>query len=173
MEKEEKRKCVFLDRDGVLNAERGEYTYRTEDFEVLPWVPEALELLKANGFLLIIVTNQGGIAKGVYTKEAVFACHQKLQQACGDLIDALYYAPGHPAVSESLSRKPDSLMLEKAIARFNIDPERSWLIGDRKRDLEAAAKVGVKSILVGAEEALVHELREEDLLAAARFIVAS
>ena len=165
------RPCVFLDRDGVLNRERGEYTFRTEEFEVLPGVPEALKLLKENGFLLIIITNQAGIAKGLYTKEHVFACHEKLQQACGNLIDALYYSPMHPSVSESLSRKPDSLMLEKAMAKFKIDPARSWLVGDKKRDLQAAAKVNVKAILVGEEETIPHPLREKDLLAAAKFII--
>lgn len=165
------RPCVFLDRDGVLNAERGEYTFRTEEFEILPGVPEALKLLKESGFLLIVITNQAGIAKKLYTKEHVFACHQKLQQACGNLIDGLYFAPLHPSVSESLMRKPDSLMLEKAIARFNIDPERSWLVGDRKRDLEAAAKVNVKAILVGEEETCRAQYREKDLLAAARLII--
>src|SRR5688572_17454743 len=136
MEKEQNgRPCVFLDRDGVLNAERGDYTYRTEDFEIINGVPEALNLLKENGYLLIVITNQAGIAKGLYTKEQVFACHDKLQHACGNIIDALYFAPLHPTVSESLSRKPDSLMLEKAIAKFNIDPEKSWLVGDKKRDL--------------------------------------
>ena len=162
---------MFLDRDGVLNVERGDYTYQVDEFEVMPGVPEALQLLKKAGYLLIVVTNQGGIAKGLYNKEAVLACHEKLQQACGNLLDALYYAPSHPSVSESLSRKPDSLMLEKAMARFNIAPENSWLIGDRKRDLEAAAKVNVKSILAGHEETFPHPFRENDLLAAARFIL--
>ena len=165
------RPCVFLDRDGVLNAERGEYTFRTEDFEIIPGVPEALKLLKDAGFLLIVITNQAGIAKRLYTKEHVFVCHEKLQQACCGIIDALCYAPLHPSVSESLSRKPDSLMLEKAIARFNIDVENSWFIGDKKRDLQAAAKVGVKAILVGDEETYVHPFREKDLLAAAKFII--
>ena len=165
-----KRRCVFLDRDGVLNAERGEYTFRTEEFEVLPGVPEALKLLKENGYLLIVITNQAGIAKGLYTREHVFACHEKLQQACGNIIDAIYFAPMHPSVSESLSRKPDSLMLEKAIAKFNVDPENSWLVGDRKRDLQAAMKVNVKAILVGEEETYEYPFREKDLLAASKFI---
>ena len=163
--------CVFLDRDGVLNRERGEYTFRPEEFEILPGVPEALKLLKENGFLLIVITNQAGIAKVLYTKEHVLTCHEKLQQACGNLIDALYYAPLHPSVSESLSRKPDSLMLEKAMAKFNIAPKKSWLVGDKKRDLQAAAKVNVKSILVGEEETYEAEVRKKDLFAAARFII--
>lgn len=167
-----KTKCVFLDRDGVLNAERGDYTYQLADFEVLPGVPEALKLLKAHGYLLVVITNQGGIAKGLYTKAEVFACHEKLQQACNGMLDALYYAPGHPSVSESLSRKPDSLMIEKAISRFNIDPEKSWFVGDRKRDLQAAAKAGIKAILVGEEETWEHPYREPDLLTAAHFILA-
>lgn len=164
--------CVFLDRDGVLNVERGDYTYLLEDFDVIPGVPEALQLLKDNGFLLVVITNQGGIAKGLYTKSEVFACHEKLQAACGNLIDALYYSPSHPSVTESLSRKPDSLMLEKAIAKFGIDIERSWFVGDRKRDLQAAAKVGVNAILVGEEETAAHIYKEKDLLAAAEYIVA-
>ncbi len=165
------RPCVFLDRDGVLNAERGEYTFRPEEFEILPGVPEALQLLKATGFLLIVITNQAGIAKGLYTREHVWACHEKLQQACGNLIDALYYAPMHPSVSESLSRKPDSLLLEKAIARFNLDPHSSWLVGDRKRDLEAAAKVGVKGILIEGEETWPAPLKAKNLLQAAEIII--
>ncbi|WP_018478354.1 D-glycero-alpha-D-manno-heptose-1,7-bisphosphate 7-phosphatase [Pontibacter roseus] len=143
------QKCVFLDRDGVLNRERGDYTYRLEDFEVLPGVPEALALLKQNGYLLVVVTNQGGVAKGLYTKADVLACHQKLQNSCNHLLDALYYAPSHPAFSESLSRKPDSLMLERAIARYSIDPMQSWMVGDSERDLQAAEKVGVPTIMVG------------------------
>lgn len=146
-----KNKCVFLDRDGVLNVERGDYTYREEDFEVISGVPEALALLKELGYLLVVVTNQGGIAKNIFTRADMNKCHQKLQNICNNLIDAIYYAPAHPAVSNSLTRKPDSLMLEKAIAKFNIDPETSWLVGDQLRDLQAAAKVGVKGILITPE----------------------
>ena len=145
----QKQKCVFLDRDGVLNRERGDYTYTLEDFEVLPGVPEAMALLKENGYLLIVVTNQAGVAKGRYGRADVLACHNKLQETCGALIDAMYYAPSHPDFSESLSRKPDSLMLERAMAKYNIDPAQSWLVGDSLRDLQAAARVGVQAVLVG------------------------
>ncbi|KAA5547397.1 D-glycero-alpha-D-manno-heptose-1,7-bisphosphate 7-phosphatase [Adhaeribacter rhizoryzae] len=165
-------KCVFLDRDGVLNEERGDYTYRVEDFNIITGVPEALQILKAAGYRLVIVTNQGGIAKGLYTKTNMLACHQKLQQACNYLIDAIYYAPAHPSVSASLARKPDSLMLEKAIARFNLDITQSWLVGDQHRDILAAQKVGVKPIWIKNEPTapLTDVLVAPDLLAAAKLI---
>lgn len=168
----QKNKCVFLDRDGVLNRERGDYTYRLEDFEVLPRVPEALALLKENGYLLIIITNQAGVAKGLYQREDVLACHQKLQDSCETLIDAIYYAPHHPSYSESLSRKPDCLMFEKALAKFNIDPEASWMVGDSLRDLQAAAKVGVASVLVGEQHpAQTHPWQARDLWEATQLIL--
>ena len=167
-----KQKCVFLDRDGVLNRERGDYTYLLDDFEVLPGVPEALALLKNNGYLLIVVTNQGGVAKGLYTRKDVMACHQKLQDSCEQLIDAMYYAPSHPNFSESLSRKPDSLMLERAIAKYNIDVAQSWMVGDSLRDIEAADKVGVRSILVGDKyEAGTYPVHVKDLWEATQVIV--
>ncbi|MHA6247252.1 D-glycero-alpha-D-manno-heptose-1,7-bisphosphate 7-phosphatase [Pontibacter sp. CAU 1760] len=167
-----KTKCVFLDRDGVLNRERGDYTYKLDEFEVLPGVPEALRLLKENGYLLIVITNQAGIAKGRYLRSDVLACHQKLQDACGQLIDAIYYAPGHPSFSESLSRKPDSLMLERAVAKFNIDPVASWMVGDSLRDLEAAAKVKVKSVLVGDKYAAgAHTYQAHNLWEASQLIM--
>ncbi|GAB3197427.1 D-glycero-D-manno-heptose 1,7-bisphosphate phosphatase [Pontibacter aydingkolensis] len=168
----QQQKCVFLDRDGVLNRERGEYTYKLDEFEVLPGVPEALRLLKQNGYLLIVVTNQGGIAKKMYQKADVMACHNKLQDSCNSLIDAIYYAPGHPKYSESLSRKPDSLMLERAMAKYSIDPSQSWMVGDSLRDIEAADKVGVKSILVGDKyDAGTYTLQVNDLWEAAQVIL--
>ncbi|WP_210465539.1 D-glycero-alpha-D-manno-heptose-1,7-bisphosphate 7-phosphatase [Rufibacter roseolus] len=165
-----KRKAVFLDRDGVLNVERGDYTWRTQDFEVCAGVPEALALLKEMGYLLIVVTNQAGITKGLYSKADVLACHQKLQDACGQLLDDLYMAPGHPSVSESLSRKPDSLMLERAIAKYNLAPIACWLVGDQPRDIQAAAKCGISGILVGPHPSGTHVQQERDLLAAAQWI---
>lgn len=141
-----KRKAVFLDRDGVLNVEKGDYTFKLDDFELMPYAVEMIKNLKNAGYLLIVITNQAGINKGLYTEREVYTCHDKLQKACGNLIDDLYFSPYHPSYSASLSRKPDSLMLEKAIAKYDIDIEKSWLIGDRGRDVEAGQKVGVKSI---------------------------
>ncbi|MGJ3235070.1 D-glycero-alpha-D-manno-heptose-1,7-bisphosphate 7-phosphatase [Marivirga sp.] len=145
-------KCVFLDRDGVLNTERGEYTFQIKDFEIIDHVKEALELLKEDGYLLIVITNQAGIAKGLYKREDVAKCHEYLQTETGDLIDDIYFCPHHPTTTESLLRKPDSLMIEKAMAKWDIDPDKSFLIGDSFRDLDASENAGVRGILVGDKE---------------------
>ncbi|WP_026999888.1 D-glycero-alpha-D-manno-heptose-1,7-bisphosphate 7-phosphatase [Eisenibacter elegans] len=169
------QKAIFLDRDGVLNRERGTYTYKVSDFEVLPGVPQALAQLKAAGFLLIIVTNQGGIAKGLYAMADVEACFAHLQQACNGLIDAQYVAPGHSEVGASLSRKPGTLMIERACAKFDIDRSRSWLIGDSPRDLEAGHAQGLRCIHI-AENAPSHPLAAatvSSLVAATEVILGS
>ncbi|HET8860182.1 HAD-IIIA family hydrolase [Marivirga sp.] len=142
-------KCVFLDRDGVLNQERGDYTFVEADFKIIDGVKESLEILKKSGFLLIVITNQAGIAKGIYTRDDVMKCHRLLQSKTGDLIDDIYFSPNHPITSESLLRKPNSLMLEKAMAKWDIDPNKSFMIGDSVRDIQAAEKAGVKGIFVG------------------------
>ena len=145
---EQVQKCIFLDRDGVLNVERGTYTYLIEDFELEYKVPQALKKLKELGYLLIVITNQAGIAKGLYSKNEVMVCHKKLQQSCNNIIDALYYSPYHPNYTASLSRKPDSLMFERAISKFNIDPKKSYMIGDKERDLIPAKKLGIETVIV-------------------------
>ncbi|WP_053406835.1 HAD-IIIA family hydrolase [Persicobacter sp. CCB-QB2] len=144
-------KCIFLDRDGVLNVERGDYTFRLEDFEIEAGVGEALQRLKAAGYYLVVITNQAGIAKGLYTKEDVLACHEKLQANTGRLIDAIYYCPHHPTKTESLARKPGTLMFERAIARFKIDPTISFMVGDQERDLIPAKALGMGTVRVAPE----------------------
>lgn len=165
-------KAVFLDRDGVLNDEIGDYVWEPDKFIVSAGVPESLAQLKAAGYYLVVVTNQAGIAKGLYTRAHVLALHDKLQQACGNILDALYFSDAHPNISDSLLRKPDSLMLEKAIARFHLDSAQCWIVGDRARDLEAGAKVGVRGILVGHTENLDYSPRTVDLRQATSLILA-
>lgn len=144
-------KCVFLDRDGVLNKDNPNYTYRIENFEILPGVVEGLTRLKGAGYRLIVVTNQSGIAQGLYTQQQMEACHAYLQQACGHQIDHFYFSPYHPSVTASLARKPGTLLFEKAIARFAIDVKASWMIGDRGRDLIPARALGIRTIQIGHE----------------------
>jgi D-glycero-D-manno-heptose 1,7-bisphosphate phosphatase len=142
-------KAFFLDRDGIINEERGTYTYQLQDFIILPHVLEVLISLKDLGFKLIVITNQAGISRGLYTKAQMNACHDFLQIQSQNIIDDFYYAPLHPEISESLSRKPDSLMFERAIAKYNIAVSESYMIGDKERDLIPARKLGIVTIILG------------------------
>ncbi|MBL0329136.1 MAG: HAD family hydrolase [Bacteroidetes bacterium] len=150
------KKAVFLDRDGVINVERG-YTHRLEDFVILPDLLEVLQLVQKKGYLLIVVSNQSGIAKGLYKQSDVEVLHKYMM---GEFvknnikISEIYYCVHHPDVSKCICRKPDSLFVEKALARFEIDPKQSYFIGDKERDTEAAEKAGVKGILIEANISL-------------------
>ena len=168
-----KSKCVFLDRDGVLNEELGDYIQNLEDLIIPEGVPEALQLLKSAGFLLIVITNQAGIAKGLYGPELVYSIHEKMQEASGGMLDDLYFCRYHPSVSgRSLSRKPDSLLLEKAIAKYDIDPTQSWMIGDRARDCEAGKKVELQTIhIISGDETSAGDYSSANLLEAAKIIL--
>ncbi len=145
-------KCIFLDRDGVLNRERGDYTYKLKDFEILDGVKESLEILKQADYLLIVITNQAGVAKGIYKEDDILNCHHFFQSQTGGLIDDLFFCIQHPVTTQSLLRKPDSLMLEKAVAKWDIDTNKSFMVGDSIRDIQAAEKIGVTGILVGDKE---------------------
>jgi len=149
-------KAVFLDRDGVINVERG-YTHRIEDFVILPDVVEQLQLFLEKGYHLIIVSNQSGVAKELYTQQDVETVHSFLMNELTKSnirISEIYYCIHHPDVSNCICRKPDSLFVEKGVARFNIDPAQSYFIGDKERDVEAAEKAGVKGILIEANSSL-------------------
>ncbi len=150
-------KALFLDRDGVINFERGAYTYRPEDFEILPHVVEVLKLARDKGYLLIVVSNQSGIDKGYYTVYDVEELHKILvdELAKSNIHFAeIYYSVYHPSVTQSLSRKPGSIMLEKALARFKLNKDLCLMIGDKERDIEAAKGAGVKGILIEANSDL-------------------
>jgi D-glycero-D-manno-heptose 1,7-bisphosphate phosphatase len=143
-------RAVFLDRDGVLNHDPGDYTCSLDDFEVLPGVISHLKRLHKAGWKLIVITNQGGIAKGRYTAREVEAMHDYLQGLCileGFRIDDFYFCTHHPDFSACLCRKPGSLMIEKALAKHQLDASLSLMIGDKERDIAAAAGAGVRGIL--------------------------
>ncbi len=145
-------KAIFLDRDGIINEEIGDYVKRFEDFKLLPHLAETLKNYQSQGFLIIVITNQGGLAKGLYNLSELNKMHQYFlieMEKAGVSIAEIYYCPHHPDFNGNcLCRKPGSLLVEKAMARFNIDPKQSYFIGDRPRDAEAGEKVGVKGILV-------------------------
>lgn len=166
-------RCVFLDRDGVLNKDNPNYTFTIENFEILPGVAEALTTLKKAGYLLVVVTNQSGIDKGIYTIDQMKECHAYLQQVCDGAIDHFYFSPYHRTINESLLTKPRSLMFEKAIAKYGIEARQSWMIGDRSRDLIPARALGIRTIQVGDEVEPEHrgEFRVHSLLEAAQLIL--
>ena len=145
-------KAVFIDRDGVINNDDNlYYIFKPEDFKLNEKVVENVGMLKNAGFLVVVISNQGGIGKGLYKKEDTEKLHRILKEEfskAGSEIDEIYYCPHHPDSSLCLCRKPDSLLIEKAISRFNIDASSSYLIGDSQRDIEAAEKAGIKGILV-------------------------
>jgi D-glycero-D-manno-heptose 1,7-bisphosphate phosphatase len=144
-------KAVFLDRDGVLNEERGTYTFRPKNFTFVEGIIPQLSRWQAEGYLLIVITNQSGIAKGIYTHKQVVDLHnymvKKLSSHNIELND-IYYCPHHPSVSACLCRKPRPLLLEKAIARYQLVPNASYLIGDKERDIKAGEQVNLRTIKV-------------------------
>lgn len=145
-------KAIFLDRDGIINVEIGDYIKRFEDFTLIPNLGEALSQLKAKGYLFVVITNQGGLAKNLYSVVELDKMHAFLEAEMlkYDIkFEEIYYCPHHPDYNgKCLCRKPGSQMIEKAIARFNIDPSQSYFIGDKQRDVDAGNAVGVKGILV-------------------------
>lgn len=160
--------AIFLDRDGVINRERGEHTWRLEDLEVLPTVAEALRAIEKAGYLGIVITNQSGIGLGLYGHADVQAVHRYIHAHLamhGAALDAVYYCPHHPRQGRCLCRKPGALLIERAIARFRIDPERSVMIGDRERDVQAAEAAGVRGIRVEPNAPLLDVLHQYQLLA--------
>lgn len=159
-------KAVFFDRDGVLNKEIGNYVCRIEDFEVLPDAVECMAMAQANGFKVIVITNQGGIDKKLYSHADLATFHQVLVNACasqGVIIDEIFYCPHHPTIGNCLCRKPGSLMIEKALAKYQIDPNRSIMIGDTDRDMEAAAACNVLGIRVQPNADKISLLKKEIL----------
>jgi len=169
-----KNKCIFLDRDGVLNVDRVDYVYRMEEFIIPPGVGEALRALKDAGYLLVIITNQSGIAKGVYKREDVYMIHQAIQDGTGVELDDIYFCPYHEKFdSHSLTRKPGSLMIEKAAAKYEVDMDASWMVGDHERDITAVTRAGLRTIRLapqGTETKATHLV--DDLLAASKIILA-
>src|ERR1035437_6863423 len=150
-------KTIFLDRDGVVNEERGEYTWKVEDFKLTVGLIEFLKVVIEKGYLVIIISNQGGVGKGLFTKEDVEKAHQYLTtQLANENIQLtdIYYCPHHPNSGKCLCRKPQSLLLEKAIARYAVDVEKSYFIGDRPRDEESGTNVGLKTILIESNDHL-------------------
>ena len=152
------RKAVFLDRDGVINNNRDRYYIgKSEEVEINPGVPGALGCLKKAGFLLIVITNQGGVGRGLYSQEEVEEVHRHISDLLrphGAEPEDYYYCPHHPESGNCLCRKPLPLMIQKTMARYMIDPGRSWFIGDSPKDMEAGKAAGLRTILIEPNSSL-------------------
>ncbi len=152
------KKAIFLDRDGVINDNSvAYYVHKLEDFIINEGVFESLKIFQKKGFLLIIITNQGGIAKGQYKKSDVEIINKYIKSEFSkqgiDIAD-IFYCPHHSDISKCLCRKPNSLLLEKAVAKYNIDTSKSYMIGDSLRDIEAAQNINIQGIKVDANKNL-------------------
>jgi D-glycero-D-manno-heptose 1,7-bisphosphate phosphatase len=159
-----KNKAIFLDRDGVINRVEGHYyVYKISDWLLTPNLCDALKLLQQQGFMLIVITNQGGIAKGEYSIADVENLHKYMQAELmmhNVCIDAIYCCPHHEIYGKCLCRKPQPLLLQKAAQRFNIDLKQSYFIGDSQRDMEAAAAAAVSGIHVQTDKGILKIAQE-------------
>lgn len=157
-------KAVFLDRDGVINHDPDDYTYLLEETTLLPGILDFAKAVVAKGYLIIVITNQGGLDKKRYTPQHVEDIHAFMSaefEKVGVEISDYFYCPHHNALQKCLCRKPDSLMIERAIHKFDIDPSKSYFIGDKWRDVECGAKAGVKGIKIDVNvisEHLIHQI---------------
>ena len=151
-----RRAAVFLDRDGTINEEVG-YLDRMEKLQLIPGAAEAIRLINESGMKTVVVTNQSGVARGIFTESFVAETHArlgKMLRAEGASLDGIYYCPHHP--TEGLGdylrvcecRKPAPGLLLRAAAELHLDPARSYMVGDTLKDIEAGGRAGAQGILV-------------------------
>lgn len=154
------RPAAFLDRDGVLNVERG-HINRPEDLELLPGVAAAVRQLNAAGYLTVVVTNQSNVAKGFCSEEQLDRIHARLETLLGQeqaWLDRIYYCPHHPDKGFAGERaelkivcncrKPATGLIDRAVEELNIDRARSFLVGDQPRDIAAGRAAGLTTFLI-------------------------
>lgn len=170
-----------MDRDGTI-CEEVNYLSRPEDLRLFPFSAEAISLLRSRGFLIILITNQSGIGRGFFDEKTLFEIHAKLQNELGlanSAIDAIYFCP-HITSDGCECRKPGIGMIMQAERDFQVDLEKSWMVGDKISDIETGIRAKTKTALVltgyGKKEfsnvRKTPDLTGEDLLAVARSIIA-
>lgn len=141
-------KAVFLDRDGVINEEKKDYVKQVNELKILSDVPSSVKKLKDAGFIVVVITNQSAINRGLTNHQEVKKIHSNIQEYLkqyGTTIDAFYYCPHRPDENCNC-RKPKPGLLKKAVLEMKIDPKSSWMIGDSDSDVLAAEKIGCKAI---------------------------
>ncbi len=146
--------AAFLDRDGVINREK-EYVYKIQDFEWIEGSREGIKFLNENNYHVFIISNQSGIARGLYTEEDVLNLHEHINLELRKIdahIDEFFISPYHPMFPEKFKnlshfRKPGIGMLELAASRWSIDKSESFLIGDKMTDIKCANNFGIRGHL--------------------------
>lgn len=174
-------KAVFLDRDGTINADKN-YLYRAEDFEFLPGAVEAMRMLQSHGFLLIIITNQSGIARGYYTENDFLSLTEwmleRLKES-GVNIAKVYYCPHLPdaKIPEYRKicdcRKPETGLFEEAAREFDVDMAKSFAVGDKMRDCSVCEKTECRGFIIGGNSVSPKIRSVSSLLEAAKIITGS
>ena len=173
-----KQPAVFIDRDGTL-IEEVNYLSRVGDLRLFPFTAKAIKLLKENGFKIIIVTNQSGIGREIYTETEMHAIHDQIQTELEGAIDAFYFCP-HLPCDGCKCRKPGLGMIEAACEDFEIDLGKSWMVGDKKIDVETGYNAGIATafVLTGygkqhqASLEYIPSIISDNLIDAAKSIVA-
>lgn len=140
------KKAVFLDRDGTL-IEEVDFLSRVEDMRFFPYTDDCVRKLKEAGYLVIVVTNQSGVARGLFGETDVHAIHGAIQSSLTEKIDAFFHCPHMPDAG-CACRKPGTGMIEQACTRWDIDLESSWMIGDKELDVLTGVNAGLKTCLV-------------------------
>ncbi|GAA0493821.1 D-glycero-beta-D-manno-heptose 1,7-bisphosphate 7-phosphatase [Salinibacillus aidingensis] len=165
---------MFLDRDGVINevlSERVKFVNQPEDFYLLEGAGEAIRILNEKGYKVFVVTNQGGIGLGYMEEENLHAIHEKMREdlaAYEARVEEIAYCP-HKPHDQCACRKPKPKMIEDLAEAYDIDLSRSYMVGDRKPDIEAGQAAGTKTVYVGRRKKEAQaDLYYDDLLSFAR-----
>lgn len=164
-----KKKAVFLDRDGVINENRIDYVKNTNELKIFDFVGLAITELKSMGFLVVVVTNQSAINRGLTTEKLVNEIHDEIQKYLKNyetVIDRFYFCP-HKPNEKCNCRKPRPGLLEKAILEIGIEPNKSWMIGDNDSDITAGIEVGCQTIKLDNNINLknaVEQIRKKSLM---------
>jgi histidinol-phosphate phosphatase family protein len=160
------RGAVFLDRDGTLVRDPG-YLHEPQQVELLPGVAEGLASLARAGWPLVVISNQSGIARGLYGAEAFGTVMDRIAALLaprGIRLTAAYFCPHHPDVTGPCDcRKPGVALFERAARDFALDLARSWFVGDRLKDIEPASRLGGRGILIQTPEGVEDARRAREL----------
>ena len=185
------RPAVFLDRDGTINEQMG-YINHTCRFQLLPGAAEAIKQLNDLKIPVVVISNQSGLARGYFPEELLVEVHEKMNSLLaekGAHVDGIYYCPHHPEAKEERfraacsCRKPKPGLVLEAAEQLNLDPRRSYVVGDRWSDIKTAANCGAKSVLVrtgygrgdeqyiGPQQEIQPDYIAEDLMEAVAWIL--